>query len=69
MDDFPQMPRQDADSPTERSRTARKSQEYSHDTEIIFALPSLQLHLKTEHMQGETEPTEDGMHVIVNYIF
>jgi len=57
------MLRQDADGTgsTERRATARRSAEYVHDTEIIFILPSLQMHLKTEHLQGEHEPHDDGM--------
>nr|XP_039251251.1 transmembrane protein KIAA1109-like isoform X2 [Styela clava] len=29
---------------------------YSHEADIIFALPKVQLDFKTEHMQGPTEP-------------
>jgi Fragile site-associated protein C-terminus len=60
LDTFPQMVRLEAES-SERRSTTRRTAEYTHDTEIIFILPSLQMHLKTEHMQGETEPKDTGM--------
>ena len=31
-----------------------KLQEHNHNREVIFALPSLQLHFKTDHMQPTT---------------
>jgi len=57
------MMRQDTDgtASTERRATARRAAEYVHDTEIIFIMPSLQMHLKTEHLQREREPHDDGM--------
>ena len=61
LDSFPQVIRQECESPTERRSMARKSQEYSHETEIIFALPSLQMNLQTKHVQDEHPPREDGM--------
>ncbi|XP_053696625.1 bridge-like lipid transfer protein family member 1 [Sabethes cyaneus] len=33
-----------------------KLQDPNHNREVIFALPSLQLHFKTEHLQGATTP-------------
>jgi len=65
------MVRQDADgsASTERRTAARRSAEYVHDTEIIFILPSLQMHLKTKHMQGEHEPKDDGMKEIIFFIW
>ena len=73
LDSFPVMVRQDADgtASVERRTAARRSTEYVHDTEIIFIMPSLQMHLKTEHMQGEHEPEDDGMKtdVTANYIY
>ena len=57
LDTFPQSPQPPL---SEGERRPKKTQEYSHDTEIIFALPSLQMHLKTEHLQGEQEPSEHG---------
>ena len=57
------MVRQDTNgsASTERRSAARRAAEYVHDTEIIFIMPSLQMHLKTEHLQGEREPVDDGM--------
>ena len=62
LDSFPQVVRQESESPTERRSMARKSQEYNHETEIIFALPSLQMNLQTKHVQDEQPPREDGMY-------
>ncbi|XP_019647160.1 PREDICTED: uncharacterized protein KIAA1109-like [Branchiostoma belcheri] len=43
--------------PVERKLfSSRKSLDYGHETETIFALPKLQLEFKTEHVQGEKEP-------------
>lgn len=42
------------------SSSAAKSQEHNHNREVIFALPSLQLHFKTEHKQGPTTPEPSG---------
>ena len=33
---------------------------YSHETEIIFALPALYMNLKSTHFQGKYEPQQDG---------
>ncbi|XP_076826116.1 bridge-like lipid transfer protein family member 1 isoform X2 [Clavelina lepadiformis] len=38
------------------ARRLSTSSNYSHETDIIFALPKLQLDFKTEHMQGPNEP-------------
>jgi len=60
LDCFPQMVRQGSDSqPPQSERGVRRSIEHTHETEIIFILPSLEMHLKTEHMQAEHEP-QDG---------
>ena len=37
-----------------------KATYYSHETEVIFAFPSLYMDLKTSHFQGETMPEETG---------
>ena len=37
-----------------------KLQEHSHTREVIFALPSLQLHVKTEHLQTAVTPNVIG---------
>lgn len=41
-----------------RNRGSSKMQDFNHTREDIFALPSMQLHLKTEHLQ--TAQTPDG---------
>ncbi|XP_063974640.1 bridge-like lipid transfer protein family member 1 isoform X5 [Diachasmimorpha longicaudata] len=43
------------------SSTSGKLQEHSHGREVIFALPSLQLHLKTEHLQTAKTPDVIGL--------
>lgn len=42
------------------STTSGKLQEHAHAREVIFALPSLQLHLKTEHLQTAKTPDVIG---------
>lgn len=37
-----------------------KSPDPKHTREVIFALPSLQTHLKTEHLQAPTTPSITG---------
>lgn len=45
---------------TVASGTANKTQENNHNREVIFALPGLQLHFKTDHMQGAKTPEISG---------
>lgn len=33
-----------------------KTQDHNHNREVVFALPSLRLHFKTEHLQGVSTP-------------
>jgi hypothetical protein len=47
-------------SPVERRSASKKSTVYNHDTEVIFAIPLLQMDLKTEHLQEEQEPDLAG---------
>lgn len=68
VDRFPMLEceREIASNSIERTRasgssSAAKSQEHNHNREVIFALPSLQLHFKTEHKQGPTTPEPSGM--------
>lgn len=37
-----------------------KSHNLNHNREVIFALPSLQFHFKTEHKQGASTPDLSG---------
>lgn len=54
----------------ERNRTAGpKLADPNHNREVIFALPSLQLHLKTEHLQSEEIPDVNGDKPIVECSF
>ncbi|XP_020299517.1 uncharacterized protein KIAA1109 isoform X4 [Pseudomyrmex gracilis] len=51
------------------SSTSGKLQEHSHTREVIFALPSLQLHLKTEHLQTARTPDVVGEKPLVECSF
>lgn len=42
-----------------------KLQDPNHNREVIFALPSLQLHFKTEHLQGATTPDSTGKKITI----
>lgn len=59
LDAFPRMQRAGSESPSDYRK--RKYMVYSHDCEMIFALPSLQLQLRTTHQQAEQEPVDDGI--------
>lgn len=37
-----------------------KLQDHNHNREVVFALPSLRLHFKTEHVQGPHTPESTG---------
>lgn len=69
VDRFPilERDREIASNSIERTRisgttasSSSKSQEHNHNREVIFALPSLQLHFKTEHKQGASTPEPLG---------
>lgn len=45
---------------TVSSGSSNKTQENNHNREVIFALPSLQLHFKTDHKQGARTPEISG---------
>jgi len=69
VDRFPCVERDRIDSTSDGSNVSRgrstsstsgKLQEHSHTREVIFALPSLQLHLKTEHLQTARTPDVIG---------
>lgn len=69
VDRFPCVERERTDSTTDGTGTSRgrstsattgKLQDHAHTREVIFALPSLQLHLKTEHLQTARTPDVIG---------
>ncbi|XP_062586140.1 bridge-like lipid transfer protein family member 1 isoform X2 [Saccostrea cucullata] len=66
LDCFPQMLHEED---ALESRRIRKVQAYSHDTEMIFLLPSLQLQLKTIHNQSQHEPKPEDPRPIVECSF
>lgn len=62
VDKFPSIERErqeSCDTGSIRTRTP-KQQDQNHTREVIFALPSLQLHLKTEHWQSACTPDISG---------
>lgn len=72
MDRFPCVERERSESTSEPSGSGSnrgrnsstntgKVQDHSHTREVIFSLPSLQLHLKTEHLQTAKTPDVMGM--------
>ena len=72
VDRFPilERDREIASNSIERTRvsvstasSSSKSQEHNHNREVIFALPSLQLHFKTEHRQGASTPEPIGRYL------
>lgn len=62
VDRFPSLEREksEATNSVERGRGSTvgspKMVDPNHSREVIFALPSLQLHLKTEHLQSAIPP-------------
>lgn len=59
MDRFPSVERESSEGGMARSRTPK--QDPHHTREVIFAFPSLQLHLKTEHWQAALTPDSSGI--------
>lgn len=65
MDRFPisEREREQNTNSIERSRgqsNAGKQQDNNHNREVIFALPSLTLRFKSEHLQGASTPDIDS---------
>ncbi|XP_063234537.1 bridge-like lipid transfer protein family member 1 isoform X2 [Bacillus rossius redtenbacheri] len=59
VDRFPSLEREkmeNSEQQRSRSSSSSKLQDPNHTREVIFALPSLQLHLKTEHLQTARTP-------------
>ncbi|KAK6639579.1 hypothetical protein RUM43_007852 [Polyplax serrata] len=52
-----------------RSRSSSKMQDFNHTREDIFALPTMQLHLKTEHLQSADTPDVTGEKAVVDCSF
>ncbi|XP_052791422.1 bridge-like lipid transfer protein family member 1 isoform X3 [Mya arenaria] len=66
LDDFPRMQRAGSESPSDYRK---RRYDYHHDSEVIFALPSLQLQLRTKHHQADTEPIEADPKPVVECSF
>ena len=71
VDRFPSIERERSESASSTSDglsgrgprpnpSANKMQDVNHTREVIFALPSLQLHIKTEHLQAGRTPDNFG---------
>lgn len=63
MEKFPSLERE-----RERANSGNSSHfppvkvpDYNHTAEVIFAFPSLQLHLKSEHWQSGNIPSFSGL--------
>ena len=62
MERFPSLERERerANSGLQAQAHPIKIPDYNHTDEVIFAFPSLQLHLKSEHWQSGTVPLLTG---------
>nr|XP_031841602.1 transmembrane protein KIAA1109 isoform X3 [Nomia melanderi] len=78
VDRFPCVERERTDSTSDNanmprgrstSTTSGKLEDHSHAREVIFALPSLQLYLKTEHLQTAKTPDVIGEKPLVECSF
>lgn len=66
---FPVLDHDRENSSDRRISMPAKGPEHNHNMEVIFALPSMQLHLKTEHLQPSRPVSTGGMHLIMYYCF
>ncbi|CAH1110220.1 unnamed protein product [Psylliodes chrysocephalus] len=72
VDKFPSLEREKMDGSMERTRgssSSPKMADHNHTREVIFALPSLQFHLKTEHLQTADLPDLSGEKPMVDCSF
>jgi hypothetical protein len=60
MERFPSLERERERSNSGAPQLFVKTPDYHHAAEIIFAFPSLQLHLKSEHLQTGVTPSLTG---------
>ena len=49
------------------ARIDMAKRQYSHDADIIFMVPALQMTVKTVHHQGPKAPTDDGRNTAYSY--
>ncbi|XP_071552185.1 bridge-like lipid transfer protein family member 1 isoform X2 [Panulirus ornatus] len=56
VDRFPSLDRSDSLPSSEGKRSSARLQDHNHSSETIFALPSMQIHLNTKHLQTATTP-------------
>uniref|UniRef100_A0A0P4VTJ6 Bridge-like lipid transfer protein family member 1 C-terminal domain-containing protein n=1 Tax=Scylla olivacea TaxID=85551 RepID=A0A0P4VTJ6_SCYOL len=58
VDRFPSLDRSDSlpSSSSDGKRASTRLQDHNHSSETIFALPSMQIHLNTKHLQTATTP-------------
>ncbi|XP_049857041.1 transmembrane protein KIAA1109 homolog isoform X4 [Schistocerca gregaria] len=71
VDRFPSLEREKEATEQQRARSTSSSklQDHNHTREVIFALPSMQLHLKTEHLQSARTPDLSGQKPLVECSF
>ncbi|XP_025833255.1 uncharacterized protein KIAA1109-like, partial [Agrilus planipennis] len=71
VDRFPSLEKEkiDGNNSMERNRGGQKLVDPNHNREVIFALPSLQIHLKTEHLQSFSIPDLSGEKPVVECSF
>jgi Fragile site-associated protein C-terminus len=55
--------------PQGHANATGKTPDYNHTAEVIFAFPSLQLHLKSEHLQSGRVPLLNGILTAINFNF
>lgn len=63
VDKFPSLEREKSEGSNSIERANRnttKLADPNHTREVIFALPGLQIHLKTEHLQSSIVPDLQG---------
>ncbi|XP_069959318.1 bridge-like lipid transfer protein family member 1 isoform X14 [Cherax quadricarinatus] len=56
VDRFPSLDRSDSLPSSDGKRTSTRLQDHNHSSETIFALPSMQIHLNTKHLQTANTP-------------
>ena len=60
VEKFPSLERERTSSGPNAQGIMNKTPDYNHTAEVIFAFPSLQLHLKSEHLQSGRVPPITG---------
>ncbi|XP_069163725.1 bridge-like lipid transfer protein family member 1 isoform X18 [Procambarus clarkii] len=56
VDRFPSLDRSDSLPSSDGKRSSARLQDHNHSSETVFALPSMQIHLNTKHLQTANTP-------------